>query len=264
MADDTDERSAAIRLSQAAVLPRLSPTEREGLVESIRQHGVKYPVLTDLAGIVIDGYNRREIAAELGIECPTMALDVTPEEAARLSISLNVNRRHLNRDYHDRLVVELRQLGKTYKEIGQAVGVSPQTAMRVAKKASSNSNGISDLPEKVASKRGQNRPASYAQRKRAPEVPEVPSSPLVASAAPSLQRDVNVLLDELCALDPKEAEPVTTPERYQAFRLWLVSYSATHATRTRSEPPLPESLPLRRAPGHPSFFKEAQGGRSSS
>jgi len=76
-------------------LPPLTPAERGRLRASIEQDGVKYPVLLDRVGTVIDGFHRQEIAVELGIECPTEVLDVDEEAADRLRLALNLARRQL-------------------------------------------------------------------------------------------------------------------------------------------------------------------------
>jgi ParB-like nuclease domain len=77
-------------------IPKLTDVELDMLRESIRQDGVQYPVLVDLSGRVIDGYHRKQIADELGIACPTRTLEVDAETAERLSVTLNLARRHLS------------------------------------------------------------------------------------------------------------------------------------------------------------------------
>jgi hypothetical protein len=104
--------------------------ERHGLEESIRRHGIKYPVLLDRDGAVIDGHCRRAIAAELGVDCPTVTLDVTADEAEELRLSLNVDRRHLDRNTRQQLVIELRRLGRSTRQIAEQVGVSDMTVRR--------------------------------------------------------------------------------------------------------------------------------------
>jgi hypothetical protein len=111
-------------------LPPLTDLERHGLVESIRRHGIKYPVVLDPAGNVIDGHARRAIAAELGVDCPTVTLDVTADVAEELRLSLNVDRRHLDRNTRQQLVIELRRLGRSTRMIAKQIGSSPTTVRR--------------------------------------------------------------------------------------------------------------------------------------
>ena len=88
-------------------MPPLSPDEYEALASSIREHGIQVPILVDENDVVIDGHHRRKIADELGIACPrrhVVDLDDTAKRA--LSLSLNLDRRHLTREQRRALVAE--------------------------------------------------------------------------------------------------------------------------------------------------------------
>lgn len=139
-------------------LPPLSESERAGLVESIRQDGVKYPVLLDSAGEVIDGHNRRAIAAELGVACPTLTLDVDAAAAARLRISLNVDRRQLDKSYRKQLVTELRSLGMSTRDIADTVGVGKSTVERDLSTVPRGT--VDDFPVAITGRDGKKRPRS--------------------------------------------------------------------------------------------------------
>lgn len=88
-------------------LPPLSDQERDELRASIKQDGIQYPVLLDRVGRIIDGFHRTEIAAELGVDCPTKTLDVDEETAERLCLALNLARRHLSTASRYELIVAL-------------------------------------------------------------------------------------------------------------------------------------------------------------
>ena len=86
-------------------LPRLSDEEYADLEASIAEHGVQVPILVDENKSIIDGHHRAEIAERLGIECPRrFALDKSDEEKRTLALSLNLHRRHLNREQRRDLV----------------------------------------------------------------------------------------------------------------------------------------------------------------
>lgn len=86
-------------------LPRLADEEYAALEHSIREHGVQVPIVVDEHRAVIDGHHRKEIAERLGIECPRrLAMDLTDEQKRTLSLSLNLDRRHLNREQKRELV----------------------------------------------------------------------------------------------------------------------------------------------------------------
>lgn len=78
-------------------MPDLTPDQFGALQKSIQQDGVRYPVLLDSHGAVIDGTHRQKVCAELGVDCPTETLAVDDETADRLRVSLNLARRQLTK-----------------------------------------------------------------------------------------------------------------------------------------------------------------------
>ncbi|MBN8883002.1 MAG: ParB N-terminal domain-containing protein [Salana multivorans] len=86
-------------------MPPLSPDEYAALEASIREHGVQVPILVDENGVVIDGHHRKAISESLGIYCPRKAvLDKTETEKRTLALTLNLDRRHLNREQKRQIV----------------------------------------------------------------------------------------------------------------------------------------------------------------
>ena len=80
-------------------LPRLSDDEYTSLEKSIREHGIQVPIVVDENGSVIDGHHRKEIADRLGLPCPrNTARDLDETGKRTLACSLNLDRRHLNRE----------------------------------------------------------------------------------------------------------------------------------------------------------------------
>jgi ParB-like chromosome segregation protein Spo0J len=79
------------------LLPQLSPEERAGLEDDIGKHGVVVPVVVDEDNGIIDGINRLEIAAKLGLDDVPLDMrkGLTAEEKKDLAVSLNEHRRHL-------------------------------------------------------------------------------------------------------------------------------------------------------------------------
>lgn len=87
------------------VMPPLSMEEYNSLHDSIEQSGIQVPIVVDETGTVIDGHHRKKIAAELGVECPRSTkagLDATAKRT--LALSLNLDRRHLNREQRRELI----------------------------------------------------------------------------------------------------------------------------------------------------------------
>src|SRR5262245_15926265 len=79
------------------VLPPLTPQERDDLRRDIQANGVAVAVVITDADEVLDGHNRLEIAAELGLDrVPlTVLAGLTPEQKLARAVGLNLNRRHL-------------------------------------------------------------------------------------------------------------------------------------------------------------------------
>jgi ParB-like chromosome segregation protein Spo0J len=52
-------------------MPDLTPGQYDALRDDIARNGVLVPVVVDQHGRILDGHNRKRIADELGVECPT-------------------------------------------------------------------------------------------------------------------------------------------------------------------------------------------------
>ncbi len=89
------------------VMPPLTADEYAELEDSIRISGVLVPVVVDERGVIIDGYNRSEIADRRGVDCPRQVREgLTDAQKRSLAFELNLNRRHLNREQKRQLVAE--------------------------------------------------------------------------------------------------------------------------------------------------------------
>lgn len=85
----TDERTSNFALLKkqysqhplSAAFPAMSEDERQDLADSIENIGVQNPI-TIYEGMVLDGWHRYSIAAELGMPCPKVDLDkeIDPRE----------------------------------------------------------------------------------------------------------------------------------------------------------------------------------------
>ncbi len=113
------------------VMPVLDADVRAALRDSITRFGVLVPIAVTPEGQIIDGHNRWEIAQELGVSCEQKVYPVsTPEQALELAETLNMDRRHLDRDTRATLAKSLREQGHSLRAIAGALGSSPQTVMR--------------------------------------------------------------------------------------------------------------------------------------
>lgn len=118
-------------------LPPLSPEEYEGLRSSIAVSGVLVPILVDSDGPkrrIVDGNHRRQIAVELGYDCPETVISDLPEEELRsLSRALNLARRQLNTTQKREIIAQqLRETPQhTNRLIAKMLGVSHPTVASV-------------------------------------------------------------------------------------------------------------------------------------
>ena len=60
------------------VMPGLSPEEYATLKADIAANGVRIPIDVDEEGNILDGFHRKQICDELGIECPTRTSSASP------------------------------------------------------------------------------------------------------------------------------------------------------------------------------------------
>lgn len=121
-------------LFQQGIFPPLPKDEYETLRESIAAHGVQVAIVVDEHGDVIDGYQRRHISRELGIDCPTeVRAGLTLDERRELAVLLNAPRRHLTRQQKRQLVVAelMLERDRSDRAIGRLAGVAHTTVSRI-------------------------------------------------------------------------------------------------------------------------------------
>lgn len=149
-------------------LPPLTPEEYEALKADIALRGVIVPILLDVHGNVIDGHHRRQIARELGehIICPEETLECTEEEARDLAVVLNTHRRQLSPEGRREAVARLRELGRSVRQIAEAVGAPKST---VADDLATVRDRTVE-PERIVGADGRERPARRAEPVPEPEV----------------------------------------------------------------------------------------------
>lgn len=123
--------STAVRYQ---VMPPLSTDEYQELYESIKSEGVLEPIHVDEEGVVIDGHHRSKIASELGVPCPVITHDDLSESKKRsLAFTLNLKRRHLNREQRRALGLESLRLDPiaSNREHSKRTGLSDKTIQSI-------------------------------------------------------------------------------------------------------------------------------------
>ncbi len=112
------------------LMPPLSAAELAALRADVAERGVVVPVVLDQYGRLLDGHHRRQVAAELGVECPSVVRRVRDnDEAADLAVTLNAARRHLSREQRQELVAAeiARRPGDSDRAIARRVGCDHKT-----------------------------------------------------------------------------------------------------------------------------------------
>lgn len=123
-------------------MPPLSPEEYAALEASIREHGVQVPILLDENNVVIDGHHRQKIATELGVPCPKRhVFDLTGLEKRTLALTLNLDRRHLNREQRRALIAASVKADPQLSDLQHAkrTGASDKTVATVRREMESRS-----------------------------------------------------------------------------------------------------------------------------
>ena len=157
--------SSAVRYQ---VMPPLSSEEYQELHDDIKVNGVLEPIHVDEEGVVIDGHHRSKIANELGIPCPVITHDDLDDAGKRsLAFTLNLKRRHLNREQRRALIAESLKSDPqlSNREHARRTGASDKTVGVVRDDLESTAE-IPQSDERVSGD-GRVRPAS--QPKREPE-----------------------------------------------------------------------------------------------
>jgi ParB-like chromosome segregation protein Spo0J len=140
----------------------LDPVTEAALRASIVKFGVLVPVVTDQHGNVIDGHHRMRLAEAEQVAYRTEVIEVeSPEHATELALTLNADRRQLTRDQRREVVAHLRELGHSFRAIGNALGVSVATAHADASTVQDRTVAV---PDRIVGLDGRSRPSKMPKR----------------------------------------------------------------------------------------------------
>ena len=168
----TLEMSPELRTVQH--LMPMSDEDRARLTADIAENGIRHPLIVyhhDGKNLVLAGWHRREIAAELGIaSVPVEMVEASPKERREFCIKENLARRHLTASQKENLVRYL--IGENPKasalSLSKKAGVSDKTISRVKREMVRRS----EIPnvETVKDSKGREQPA----QKPRPSTPRPP------------------------------------------------------------------------------------------
>jgi hypothetical protein len=133
----TKTKPTKVRYHPVLKLPPLQADQYDGLRANIAVNGVLVPIMVDSDGPkrgIIDGNYRKQIANELGYDCPEIVQGGLDEEEKRtLARALNLARRQLNTDQKRELIADqLRETpDKSLRWIAKMLGVHHTTVSNV-------------------------------------------------------------------------------------------------------------------------------------
>lgn len=156
------------------VCPPLSADEYAALKADIAKNGVVVPIEVDEEDNILDGHHRVRAWQELrseGVSVPDYPFILRPgmseQEKRNHARRLNALRRQLSREQRASLIVDMRQDGMSYRQIGEAVGVDAATAHRTV------ANATVEQPATITGRDGKERPATMPQWTEPRKVPHV-------------------------------------------------------------------------------------------
>lgn len=133
----------------SAAFPSMSADDFAALVEDIRKHGQRDPILI-YEGMVLDGWHRYQACTELGIK--PKQFNFTDGDPVALVESVNLHRRHLSASQRAIAVVALKQWAPAGNPNVAAAATLPSTNDSMAKEGKVSPRSIRDA--KVVHKGG--------------------------------------------------------------------------------------------------------------
>lgn len=175
-------------------LPPLTPEEYSALEASILEHGILSPVITDENGVILDGHHRSRIAAEHSLSCPKQIVyGKTDTEKRTMALSMNLDRRHLNREQKRALVAESVKADPQLsdREHARRSGASDKTVGTVRRELVANA----EIPHSVERVTADGKPAPGV-KPSAPANVNTEAGEIEAEPVKPRRRPINELLRE--------------------------------------------------------------------
>jgi len=161
---------AAPELIEIQAYMPMDPADLERLKADIKENGVRdslkiYRDRRTGQDLIMGGYNRQQIALELGIDTlPVDEYEGTPQERRELVINDNLNRRHLTAKQKRNLIRYFlkKDPGQSDRIIGKKTGTHHSTVSK--ERAGAVRRGEISHVDKRTDTRGRQQPAAKAQK----------------------------------------------------------------------------------------------------
>ena len=169
----------------AGRFPLMEGAEFEDLANDIATNGQNETVKL-FEGKILDGRNRYQACKARKKPCRYENWSGEGDAAADYVVSMNLHRRHLTPDTRKALVIELRQKGKSIRQIAESLHTSFGSVHRDIEAATDpdGSAGAQELPITITGKDGKVRPARKSKKEPATKKPSHGKSKPAAAGEP--------------------------------------------------------------------------------
>ena len=144
----------------AGIFPLMEDDEYQALVDDIREHGQREPILMHPDGRILDGRNRYCVCRDLGLEPKFREWDDNGDSPTSVVISLNLHRRHLNSSQKAAIAVEILPMLEREAKERQRMGGTQKVPQKIGEP-----NHESEATEQAAKQFGTNREYVSAAKK---------------------------------------------------------------------------------------------------
>lgn len=257
----TGELTPHPRLGGSELLPALTDEEYAALVDSIRESGIKQPLVVAWPEkVILDGHHRWRAAQKLGLTEVPIITDEFSSEARQLAlgVELNVARRHLSGEQKRAAAAALLRENpeRSDRSIASSVGISPTTvgSVRTEMEERGDVSKLDTRTDTLGRSQPAHRPAPTGRKKdKAPPTwkPErAARAEAVVASLPEDERDAALsLVDEpgipdVIGVEMVENVAAMAPEARKAVLDLHRSEDARDKSKAKSlaakQPPLPD------------------------
>lgn len=209
------------------LFPLMSGEDFEALISDIAEHGQQEAIWLHPDGSILDGRNRWRACEVLGIAPLTRIWDGEPGQEEAFVVSLNLYRRHLDKEQRAVVMRQLRASGMTYQAIADAAGVSFGTAYGTTKDVE-----LIKI-DKLPGADGKARPPAYTRKQeRRQERERIEAAAAVAPLTTDHYRLIcGDFATEAAQLQPGDIDIIITDPPYPREYLHLYDVLAAEAKR---------------------------------
>ncbi|MEK5178469.1 ParB/RepB/Spo0J family partition protein [Paenibacillus odorifer] len=223
--------------------------------ENIRVNGIQNAIHVDEDYVILDGHHRYRAAIDCGLEyvVVTRHLALTDEEKEGAAYQLNTLGRSISKKERQEAAINLRRAGKSYRLIGEWLGIDPKTAFNWTKDRAEGATVENSTVALVESADGKQRPATATAEPAIIERAEriqahIDEGSTVEQAALAEGVSRRTAFNDLKRLETLEEEP-DEPDEDEAYipakpaidpRIFeLIEYSARTAAEVKDYGELP-------------------------